>query len=53
MVAICDETVSMSVSVLPSESDPVQQSMAMVGGIANRLAFRRIPLAPVRRTEGR
>jgi len=48
-----DESVTMSVRVLPPDGEAVEQSMRMVGALVNGLKFREMPLAPVTRREGR
>jgi len=50
---LCDEIVELAVQILPPESEPVEQSIRMVGGLANRLEFRQVDVVPPPRSEGR
>jgi len=50
---LCDEIVELAVQILPPESEPVEQSIRMVGGVANRLEFRQVEVVAPQRSEGR
>lgn len=52
-VVLCDEVVELAVQVLPPDGVPVEQSIRMVGGLANRLKFMVAEQLPPHRTEGR
>ncbi|MFT6833407.1 MAG: hypothetical protein ACJAZN_003591 [Planctomycetota bacterium] len=45
-----EETVSMTVRVLPESGDVVSQTMVMKGNLLNGLTFKELPLSPVKRT---
>lgn len=50
---LCDEIVELAVQILPPESEVVEQSIRMVGGLANRLEFRQVEVVAPTRSEGR
>ncbi|MDB2575853.1 hypothetical protein N9Z54_01490 [Planctomycetota bacterium] len=52
-MVVCDEIVELAVQILPPESEPVEQRIRMVGGLANRLEFREVQQQAPPRSEGR
>ncbi len=52
-MVLCDEVVELAVQILPPESEPVEQRIRMVGGLANRLEFREVQQQVPPRSEGR
>ncbi len=50
---LCDEVVELAVQLLPPESEVVEQSIRLIGGLANRLEFRQVEVVAPPRSEGR